>query len=262
MARAIAALFGLLILGVIAIETAKYVKLHIAPALAPLLATLFTVAASAALLFFLYRVFAGPTQRLAERTRDEIDYRYQLSRAGGELKRRIAAIEEEQRVRALTSSARVHENASRAVSEGQLHLELEELKGRSEEVVMRSQATGIARTLARYQAAFWDLKKAEHMSPTDKARLLEEMRGILADDAISGPSNSGPELGEGELSLGAQPPVVLEYRAQGGHAIPVTAEGFRRLVERGQLRKDDECRRLGSIEWSSVAEVLADDSLL
>jgi hypothetical protein len=204
---------------------------------------------------FLYGAVISPVRRLVGGMRDEVDYRYRLARAESELKRRIAAIEEEHRVRALTASARVHENAARAVTDADLQLELEELRGRSERVVLRSQSTHAARMLARYQAAFFSLKEARHLTRAEKARLLEEMRGILAEGTTRTP-HSNPEGEDSELSLEGQSPVVLEYRAPGGRAIPVTADGFRRLLERGQLKDDDECRRVGSMAWVPVAEML------
>jgi len=249
---------GLVILGLIGIETARFITRSLPSGLAPLSSAVIGFAASGSLLYVLYRLLGAPTLGLARRVGDQVDYRYQRARAGSELKRRLRAIAEEDRVRALTASARVHENAARAVSEGELHVELEELKGRSEQVVMRSQSTGAARMLARYQAAFWSLKQARHMTPGEKARLLQEMRGVLAESTLTSMPRSDPEDEESGFSASAQTPVVLEYRAPGGQAIPVTADGFRRLLEREQLHRDDECRRMGSMVWTPVGELLGE----
>jgi hypothetical protein len=267
MARAIAALFGLVVLGVIAVETASFVKQHIASAVAPLLAAALAVALVGALVYFLWHVAADPSKRLGERTRDEIDYRVQRSRVASELQRRIAAVEEEQRIRALTATARVHERAARAVSDGKMQLELEELKGRSEQVVMRAQSADVARLLARYEAAFWKLNAAEHMSASEKARLLREMHELLAapaapdapprsENARVAPQKSAPAKPSSLFARKATPPEMLEYRARGGQGIPITVSGLRRLRDREQLEPDDECRQVGASEWIAVNDFL------
>ena len=190
MALAIAAAFGLFVIAVVAIATAKYVQDHVAAALAPIMAAALGVALFVLLLYFLWHVAKDPTRRLAERTRDEIDYRFQRSRAKRELERRVAALDDELQVRALTASARVHESASRAVADAALRQELEQLKGRSEEVVMRAQSAEIERLLARYQAAHLRLDNSPHLTPAEKAQLLADLRGLLAEGASSAPDLS------------------------------------------------------------------------
>ena len=69
----IAAIFGLLVIGIVAVETAKYVQDHVAATLAPILAAALGAALFLLLLYFLWHVAKDPTRRLAERTRDEID---------------------------------------------------------------------------------------------------------------------------------------------------------------------------------------------
>jgi hypothetical protein len=184
-AQVIAALFGLVVIGVLAVETAKVVQDRIATTLAPILAAALGVALFVGVVYFLWHVLKDPTRRLGERTRDEIDYRFQRSRAVHELERRADAFEEEQRIRALAASARVHESASRAVTDATLRRELEELKGRSEDVVMRSQSVVVARMLARYEAAYMKLNAAENMTSAEKAQLVEQLRDLLADESPS-----------------------------------------------------------------------------
>ncbi len=278
--RVVAALFALLLVGFVAVETAKFVKLSVAPALAPILGTAFALALFFAILYFLWHLLADPTKRLAEHTRDELDYRMERSRTAAELKRRIAAIEEEQRVRALTASARVHERASRAVSEGQMQLELEELKGRSERVVMRSQSAGVARMLARYEAAFFRLQNASDMTSAEKARLLEEMRGLLSEDGSTpttpttpmSPDNAPDNAPDNGSIFAAQetdalprgqsaaPLDLVEYRAPGEQPVSVTVAGLRRLLDRRLLSDHDECRRVGAATWTSVGAILRDEA--
>ncbi len=265
--RIIAIVFGLVLVGIVAIETAKFVKVRVAPALAPILAAAFVLTLFAAVLYFLWHFCADPTRRLAERARDEFDYRREHRRTANELERRIAAIEEEQRVRALTATARVHESATLAVADGNMQLALEDLKHRSEQVVMSAQSVDVARMLARYEAAFFKLKNAQHMNAAEKTLLLEEMRAVLADDATRPEPPTEPVDEPAEPSSRdwrAKPPPRsgqisgLEYRSPGGQPISVTAEGLRRLLAGGQLSGDDECRRIGALDWTSVREILED----
>ena len=188
-ALGIAALLGLAVVGVLVAATARYVHEHIATSLAPILAAALGVALFVGILYFLWHVLRDPTRRLAENTRDEIDYRVERARVKRELERRVAALDEELRVRALTASARVHESASRAVADAELRRELEELKGRSEAVVMRAQSLEVTRLIARYEAAHLKLDSSPNLTPAEKADLLEELRELLAEDPPAPPSS-------------------------------------------------------------------------
>jgi hypothetical protein len=178
-----AAVVTIALLGVVAVETFRYVQERVATALAPILGAALGAALFLLVVWFLWHLLKDPTKRLAERTRDEIDYRVERARAQAQLERRIAALDEELQVRALSASARVHENASRAVSEARLQRELEELKARSEQVVLRAQSVEIARMLTRYEAAYHRLRASPSMTAAEKADLLADLRAQLTSES-------------------------------------------------------------------------------
>lgn len=179
----IAAALALTALAAVVVETWDYVREQFAAKLAPLIALALGAALVLLIVWFIWNLCADPTKRLAHRTRDALDYRVERARIANELERRIKALDEELQVRALAASARVHDNASRAVSNENLRKELEELKGRSEEVVRRSQSLELAKLLARYEAASLRLASAENMTAAEKAKLLANLRELLQKDA-------------------------------------------------------------------------------
>jgi len=179
----IVAVFALVVLAAVVVETWDYLREQVATKLAPIIAGALGAGLFVLIVWFVWHLCADPTKRLAHGTRDALDYRFQRARITQELERRINALDEELQVRALAASARVHENAARAVSSANLRKELEELKGRSEQVVRRSQSLQLAKLLARYEAASRRLQSAESMSSAEKARLLADLRELLEEDA-------------------------------------------------------------------------------
>lgn len=180
-ALGVAAVFAAVLIAAIAFETWDYMREQVAAKLAPLIAAALGTGLFALIVWFLWNFCADPTKRAAISLRGAIDYRLQRTRLTQELERRMKAVDEELQVRALAASARVHDNASRAVSNANLRKELDELKDRSEEVVRREQSLQLARLLARYEAATLRLSEAENMTSAEKARLLADLRALLEE---------------------------------------------------------------------------------
>jgi len=181
LALGVAAVFALVLVAALAFETWDYMRQQVAAKLAPLIAAALGTGLFALIVWFLWSFCADPTKRSAYKLRDAIDYRFQRARITQELERRIGALDEELQVRALAASARVHDNASRAVSNANLRKELDELKDRSEEVVRREQSLQLARRLARCEAATLRLSEAESMTSAEKATLLAYLRELLQE---------------------------------------------------------------------------------
>lgn len=235
-AKIVALLIGAWIVYLIAPGATRFVREHGGP----FFGVLILVAMAGFLVYAFRELLAGPIHRRVRRVADNLEYRWQRAGAARELRRRALSIEEEQRVRMLTLSARVYEQAAEAITDGKLRLELEDLKARSERVVMRAQAHEIERFILRYQVAFTQLSSAPNLSAAEKARLIGEMRELMQ-----------AEQG-GEADGDATTEESWEYRTPGTDPVTVTASGLRRLVERGYLGGEDECRRVGTKEWQGV----------
>ncbi len=137
------------------------------------------VALALILTYAFIELFGGSTRGLVRGAADRIDQTWQHRRARRALNRRARATEEEQRARMLTKTARVHERAALAITEGQAQRELEELKISSERVLLRAQAHEIERFVLRYEVALTQITSSPHMTPGLKAKLLRDLREQL-----------------------------------------------------------------------------------
>jgi len=153
------------------------------------------VGLSLILAYAFIELFGGSTRGLVRGAADRLDQTWQHRRARRALERRARATEEEQRARMLTKTARVHERAALAITEGQAQHELEELKISSERVLMRAQAHEIERFVLRYEIALTQITSSPHMTPGLKAKLLRDLREQLCAE-IDGPGEppQSPEL--------------------------------------------------------------------
>ena len=206
----------------------------------PFFGVLILVAMAGFLVYAFRELLAGPIHRRVRRIADALELRWQRAGAARELRRRALSVDEEQRVRMLALSARVYEQAAKAITDGKLRRELEDLKARSERVVMRARAHEIERFILRYQIAFTQLSSAPNLSAGEKVRLIREMRELMQAEL------------DGEDAAEASNEESWEYRTPGTDPVTVTASGLRRLVRRGYLGGEDECRRVGTEEWRGV----------
>ncbi|MCP3914949.1 MAG: hypothetical protein GY711_05300 [bacterium] len=243
-----------LVFGVVfAVETARLSAKHVAAAAGPTVGFVVAGTVAVALGYLIVRVLRHPTRRFADDVAGQLDYRMERHKTGVAIARLAESVDERQRARMTALSARVFERASRALTEGQLQAELEELKLTSERVVQRAQSNEIGKIIARHQAALWRVNACKNMSANEKASLLREMRSLLLEHDAA--SDAEPAPPADPFAMDAQPEVVWEYRTPGSEAVAVTTPGLLKLVERGRLAGGDECRRLGTRAWTPVADV-------
>lgn len=156
----------------------RYVDEHIAPFFGRLL----LLAMGVFMVYACIELLGGSTHRLVRRLAERIDYFRQHRAARTELQRRVLSVEEEQRARMLSMSARIHEQAAGAIHDGKVMVELEKLRASSESVLLRAQAHEIERYVLRYEIAFTQLSNAPNMSSAEKARVIREMREQLQSE--------------------------------------------------------------------------------
>lgn len=170
-AKGLACVLGAWILILVAPGASQYVRDH----LASFFGVFFLVAMAAFLVYAFYELFSAPIRRALRSLGDRIEYTWHRKRVRREIERRALSTLEEQRVRMLSLSARVYEQAAGALSDGKLLHELENLRAESERVLLRAQSHEIERYILRYEIALTQLSNSPNMSAAEKVRALRQI---------------------------------------------------------------------------------------
>ena len=134
-----------------------------------------------AIVYFTYKYIKGPTKRAIDKTTDSVEEIRKNALTKKELERKKVSIEEQAQIKARTLSTKVFERTMAAITDEACRSEVEKLRIKAEERILKINLEEIDRMTREYKESIESLDSSDSLSAKEKSDLYEEIRLILAE---------------------------------------------------------------------------------